>query len=466
MKNFRFQLKNKNIAAIVACFIFAVSFTACENKGYDFIFTDSISFEQEGITVLRVGETVRLNLNIEPANATKQNLRWASSNEKIATVNERGEVTALATGTVSILVETDKYSGSVKFANCLIAVIDEPQITFTAINNTLTFRAYSRSGQANNTIVIDWGDGSEFEAHFGGRIFEKRYTTDAISRTVRIYGDIDRFDSFLNTITDIDVTGATKLQRLDVRNGALRSLDVSNNAELTELFVPDNFLSSLDVSNNTRLMNLDCSNNELTELNLGSINLGSLFAQGNRLRNLDFSTNLNLSWVNLNNNRIEQLNISENSNLTRLSVQFNHLPDIDVSNNPKLISLLLCHNRLTDVDVSNNPKLTGLSLSSNRLTDVDVSNNTELESLSLFGNQLTGLDVSTNTNLIDVDVRRNQFSANALNEFMNTLHNFTINIPQWPNREKRIRIGLNEGTDESDTNIAKEKGWIVTTGLI
>ena len=51
---------------------------------------------------LYVGDTFNLNVTISPKNATNKNIKWESSDQNIATVNQSGLVTALAPGKVEI----------------------------------------------------------------------------------------------------------------------------------------------------------------------------------------------------------------------------------------------------------------------------------------------------------------------------------------------------------------------------
>jgi len=56
---------------------------------------------------LTVGDTLALVATIAPEDATNTNITWASSNPKIATVDENGVVTALKAGQVVITVQTE-----------------------------------------------------------------------------------------------------------------------------------------------------------------------------------------------------------------------------------------------------------------------------------------------------------------------------------------------------------------------
>ncbi len=64
-------------------------------------------------------ETVQLTANLQPADATNQNVSWASSDDSVATVDNNGLVTAVAAGNVSITVTTEDGGHT---ASCEIVV--------------------------------------------------------------------------------------------------------------------------------------------------------------------------------------------------------------------------------------------------------------------------------------------------------------------------------------------------------
>jgi uncharacterized protein YjdB len=77
----------------------------------------------EGDQELEVGETVQLNAEVEPENATNKDVTWSTSNENVATVSESGLVTAISEGEATITVTTidGGYTDSIK-VNVLPAV--------------------------------------------------------------------------------------------------------------------------------------------------------------------------------------------------------------------------------------------------------------------------------------------------------------------------------------------------------
>lgn len=69
---------------------------------------------------LIVGETKKIVPIISPSNATVQSLSWRSTNERVITVNQQGEMTAVGTGQANIVATTT--DGTNKQAICTVTV--------------------------------------------------------------------------------------------------------------------------------------------------------------------------------------------------------------------------------------------------------------------------------------------------------------------------------------------------------
>jgi len=79
------------------------------------------------IDTLLIGDTYNLDRTISPANAAEQTTRWRSSDTELATVDNRGIVTALSAGTVTLTVISNDEGLS---DSCTIHMVEEPVVLY------------------------------------------------------------------------------------------------------------------------------------------------------------------------------------------------------------------------------------------------------------------------------------------------------------------------------------------------
>ena len=92
---------------------------------------------------IKIGETVQLTAEILPENATNKKLIWSTDDEKIATVNQEGLVTAISTGETMITVTTEDGK---KKATCEIVVMGNEEKVVATIE-------YSETDLTNKDVV-------------------------------------------------------------------------------------------------------------------------------------------------------------------------------------------------------------------------------------------------------------------------------------------------------------------------
>lgn len=110
-------------------------------------------------TLTKIGENRTLKATITPANATDQALTWSSSNPAIATVSEKGVVTAVSNGTATITATTQ--DGSNKTGTSVIKVS-----TIVSANNSIPVSSGSISiypNPAKDKVSIDFNGFNENE---------------------------------------------------------------------------------------------------------------------------------------------------------------------------------------------------------------------------------------------------------------------------------------------------------------
>lgn len=120
----------------------------------------SISVEPSTLHLL-VGESKILKANIYPENASIKDVKWISSDEKIAVVDEAGEVFALSPGKVKITAQST--DGNEVKGVCWVYVTPVVDITSLKINSSEIYMLAGKSRQlsvrvrpAINTDSYDW----------------------------------------------------------------------------------------------------------------------------------------------------------------------------------------------------------------------------------------------------------------------------------------------------------------------
>ncbi len=95
-----------------------------------------VVMSQDKATLTKEGETLQLSAEVKPSYADNKNLTWKSSDEKVATVDKNGKVTAVANGTVTI---TATSADGKHTATATITVKIAPEkLTLEAEKTTLT----------------------------------------------------------------------------------------------------------------------------------------------------------------------------------------------------------------------------------------------------------------------------------------------------------------------------------------
>lgn len=99
-------------------------------KGKTFIHVTEVTFDKSEITLVE-DEKVTLVATIVPEDATDKSVEWSSDKPEVASVDDKGEVTAKASGTATITVTTNDGQ---KSAVCDVRVIKDGIIDIPIIN--------------------------------------------------------------------------------------------------------------------------------------------------------------------------------------------------------------------------------------------------------------------------------------------------------------------------------------------
>ena len=159
-----------------------------------------LTIEAEKETLTKIGESTELKVKIEPENADLQKLIWKSDNEKVATTDENGKVTAVGNGTAEITVTTEdgKITASIMIT---VKVPDEP-----TINKTTSFRRLRARSvkQTKTSVTLQWNIIKDADGYF---IYGNRCNTGTKSYKYRKLATITGGD--ISTWTQKDLKKGT-----------------------------------------------------------------------------------------------------------------------------------------------------------------------------------------------------------------------------------------------------------------
>ena len=159
-----------------------------------------LTIEAEKETLTKIGESTELKVKIEPENADLQKLIWKSDNEKVATTDENGKVTAVGNGTAEITVTTEdgKITASIMIT---VKVPDEPTINKTTGFRRLRARSVK---QTKTSVTLQWNIIKDADGYF---IYGNRCNTGTKSYKYRKLATITGRD--ISTWTQKDLKKGT-----------------------------------------------------------------------------------------------------------------------------------------------------------------------------------------------------------------------------------------------------------------
>lgn len=107
-----------------------------------------ISLNHDAKTFTKAGETLQLTATIYPDSATNKTVTWKSSDEKVATVDESGLVTAVGNGTANITATTEDGNYT---ATCKVTV-ESPELTLSLDKSELTLTQTEEQQKLTATV--------------------------------------------------------------------------------------------------------------------------------------------------------------------------------------------------------------------------------------------------------------------------------------------------------------------------
>jgi Leucine-rich repeat (LRR) protein len=163
------------------------------------------------------------------------------------------------------------------------------------------------------------------------------------------------FLSSLQTIESLEgINELSRLKDLRFENNSVSEVDLSSNSMLERLFCRFNPLIQLDVSNNILLKDLVCGSTSITSLNLANnILLQRLDCSLTMIPSLDVSNNINLEFLYGISGQLTSVNIDGLANLRTVDLSYNQISTLDLSNNSQLRNINVGNNSLTMLNLKN-----------------------------------------------------------------------------------------------------------------
>lgn len=318
---------------------------------FDFSYSPQFPIKMEK-AVYSVGEVLDLSSQLS-VNGTVTTYAWVTSSGNTLTkdvdyAENNGKFTFLKgqTETIYCQMTNATFPNLTLETEAISVTLNSPSITLSTTSSTgNTFTFIASASNDNSYVIVDWGNGSTTNHTIG--VNESSISGTLAGNTVKVYG---------NGIT-----------MLNVESKNLSELNISGASSLQKILCNNNQFVTLDISKNDKLQYLDC--------------------RLNRIETLDLTINIELTYLNCNSNKLSSLDLSKNSILQTLDCQSNQLGTLDVTSNTSLKSLWCSFNNIKTLDLSKNTSLESLLCSNNEISLLSVINNPAINVLRCESNQ-------------------------------------------------------------------------------
>ena len=130
------------------------------------IHATSVEINHDTVTFETIGETLALSASITPANAV-ETVSWSTSDEAVATVDDNGEVTAVAAGTATITATAGSVSDI-----CEVTVYNRSKATISFGKKDYNIAKPTETQDEISNALIDGYDFNLLNAHNSGATYE------------------------------------------------------------------------------------------------------------------------------------------------------------------------------------------------------------------------------------------------------------------------------------------------------
>lgn len=389
-------------------------------------------------------EEFTLVANILPENAENKKIIWKSKNEEIATVDQKGKVTAIAEGKTTITAYSDEdnskvadFSLTVKKDAEPITIISVESISITSDERTIkegesiTVSAKVLPENASNKTII-WTSDNIAIATFDntGKLQGLKAGKVKIKATTQ---DGNKIAECEITVTALNVP----LESISL-NYTGGKMQIGSVVSLNCQFTPNNTTNKTLkwTSSNTEIATV-AEDGKITFIAIGEVSITATSEDGNKTAtytlksladNICYIPNENfkkeLLDYEISHGADQEIDTNKDGEISyqeALAVEEIYLGEKEFTNtiglenfvNLKKLELYDC--KITSIDVSKLVNLTNLDCGWNKLTSIDVSKNIKLDYLNVYGNHISNLDISkctelTKLNLFITDISSIDFS--------------------------------------------------------
>ena len=280
--------------------------TASCDVTVDIKFVTGISFDFNSYTITNVNQTPVFNPNITPSDAEDKNVRWSSSNTKVATVSSSGVIKAAGNGTCKITATTTDGTNLSASFNITVNIkatkmtLDKTKIELTTGKETEKITSSIEPSIANKAVKYTSSNTSIATVSSDGIV------TAAGSGTCRIIAtttDGSKVTASCDVTVDIKTTG----MKLDKTNYTFNKAET---IKINPVITPSKASKKLTWTSSNTKVAIVSSDGKVTPVGKGTCKITATTTDGT---NLSASCNItsNVEYQKGDVNRDGKVNVSD-----------------------------------------------------------------------------------------------------------------------------------------------------------
>ena len=280
--------------------------TASCDVTVDVKFVTGISFDFNSYTITNVNQTPVFRPNITPSDAENKNVRWSSSNTKVATVSSSGVIKAVSNGTCKITATTTDGTNLSASFNITVNIkatkitLDKTKIELTTGKETEKITASIEPSIANKNVKYTSSDTSIATVSSDGVV------TAVGSGTCRIIAtttDGSKITASCDVTVDIKTTG----MKLDKTNYTFNKAET---IKINPVITPSKASKKLTWTSSNTKVAIVSSDGKVTPVGKGTCKITATTKDGT---NLSSSCNItsNVEYQKGDVNRDGKVNVSD-----------------------------------------------------------------------------------------------------------------------------------------------------------